>query len=321
MVRSVVALGSNIGDRLATLNGAVERLLELGTLESLSALYETAPMGGPEQPAFYNAVAVLDTDLAAGDLLAALHLIEADFDRVRDVRWGPRTLDLDLILHGDDVVASDSLVVPHPRYRSRRFVLEPLLDAWPEARDPDGTALAAIVGEVSDQELEQLRGLGWVGDPLPGSVLAGRGGVWVVGQLALLALFLAVVIIWDDQLPWTWLEVIGGAVASLGVVQMIASFSPLGRQATPYPEPAVGGRLVGRGIYGLARHPMYGAVLMIALGLALIFRSAAAVIVWPLLAWFFVVKTGHEERRLVAAYPGYVRYRERVRNRFVPWLV
>ena len=325
MVRSVVALGSNLGDRLMALNGAIERLSALGTIRSLSALYETAPIGGPQQDSYYNAVAVLDTDLSATEMLAGLHAIEAQFDRVRQVRWGPRTLDLDLILHGDEVADTESLVVPHPRYRERRFVLEPLLDAWPAAHDPDGTALASIISDVIDQSLEQLEGIGWAGDRRfagPGGGAPGnRGGRWVGGQMAALAAYSALVLIWGGQFRLTWLQTTGGVVAALGAIQMMASVRRLGPQTTPFPEPVANGALVGEGIYGLARHPMYGAVLMIAIGLAMLIASAAAVAAWPALTWFFVRKARHEELRLLLAYPGYVAYRRHVRPRFVPWLV
>ena len=149
MVRSVVALGSNRGDRLMALNGAIERLSALGTIRSLSALYETAPIGGPEQDSYYNAVAVLDTDLSATEMLAGLHAIEAQFDRVRQVRWGPRTLDLDLLLYDNLVLAGERLTVPHPRLHQRGFVLVPLCALAPGLRHPVlgvtmGRLLAAV---------------------------------------------------------------------------------------------------------------------------------------------------------------------------------
>ena len=133
----------------------------LGRLRAVSPLYETDPVGPVDQEPFYNAVAVLDTDLDAESLLAALLAIEKSLGRVRGQRWGPRTIDLDLILHGDSVVRTLEVSVPHPRYRERRFVLEPLVAAWPEGRDPDGTSVSELLAGVADQDVTRIEGLGW----------------------------------------------------------------------------------------------------------------------------------------------------------------
>lgn len=156
---AAVALGSNLGDRLANLERAVRRLERLGRLSALSPVYETAPVGGEPQGPFYNAAAVLETRLGAEALLAGLLDIERELGRVRRERWGPRIIDLDLILHGRTVMRTDAVTVPHPRYRGRRFVLAPLVDAWPEARDPDGTPAADLLACTADQEVRRLEGL------------------------------------------------------------------------------------------------------------------------------------------------------------------
>lgn len=153
---AAVALGSNLGDRMANLGRAVRRLERLGRLAALSPVYETAPVGGEPQGPFYNAAAVLETCLGAEALLAGLLDIERELGRVRRERWGPRIIDLDLILHGWTVMRTDALTVPHPRYRGRRFVLAPLVDAWPEARDPDGTPAADLLACTSDQQVRRL---------------------------------------------------------------------------------------------------------------------------------------------------------------------
>ena len=153
-----------MGNRLATLDKAVSRLEELGRLCALSPLCETAPVGGLHQDAFYNAVAVVETDLGAEALVARLLGIETELGRIRGLRWGPRTIDLDLILHGDTVIRTASVSVPHPRYRERRFVLEPLVAVWPEVCDPDGTLVADLLPGVADQPVRMIGGLGWKGD-------------------------------------------------------------------------------------------------------------------------------------------------------------
>lgn len=135
-----LALGSNLGDRLAFLRGAVAalRATEDITVAAVSGVYRTAPVGGPEQGAYLNAVVALETDLSAAQLLALAHRIEDEAGRVRDVRWGPRTLDVDVLLVGDERVDTPELTVPHPRLAERGFVLAPLADVAPELVDvPD----------------------------------------------------------------------------------------------------------------------------------------------------------------------------------------
>lgn len=156
MARAAISLGANLGDRRAILCEAVARLSELGRLEALSSLYETDPVGPVEQESFYNAVAVVETGLGPEELMRRLLAIEEQLGRVRGIRWGPRTIDLDLILHGDAVVREEGISVPHPRYRERRFVLEPLVEAWPEARDPDGTHVSDLLPAVADQDVRRL---------------------------------------------------------------------------------------------------------------------------------------------------------------------
>lgn len=138
--RAFIGLGGNVGDAPATLQSALAALSALPQTRLLQAsgLYRTAPVGGIEQADFCNAVAALDTGLAAAELLQALFAIERAHgrDRSRELRWGPRTLDLDLLLYGDEVIDVDGLIVPHPRMAERRFVLEPLLEIAPQIRIP-----------------------------------------------------------------------------------------------------------------------------------------------------------------------------------------
>ena len=136
--RVAVALGSNLGDRHATLTAAVERLSRLLDNIRVSSFIETSPEGaGLEgQPLYLNAAAVGDTELAPRQLLNALLQIERAFGRERPFRAAPRTLDLDLILAGGDVVDEEGLTVPHPRFRARLFVLKPLAEVGGDLEDP-----------------------------------------------------------------------------------------------------------------------------------------------------------------------------------------
>jgi 2-amino-4-hydroxy-6-hydroxymethyldihydropteridine diphosphokinase len=153
MARAYLGLGANLGDRAAALQQAVDALdAAHGTrVVAVSRVYETDPLGGPEQPDYLNAVVALDTDCSARELLELAQRLERDAHRVRAVRWGPRTLDVDVLLVGDEHVDEPDLVVPHPRMWERAFVLVPLADVAPEhvapARrvDPGRTVRPAAV--------------------------------------------------------------------------------------------------------------------------------------------------------------------------------
>ena len=134
MTRAYVGLGANLGDRERTLREAVSALSAEDGIEvvAVSALRETEPVGVGEQPLYLNGAAELETALAARELLGRLLAVEQRFGRVRvPGEHGPRTLDLDLLLYGDDVIEEDGLTVPHPRLHERRFVLEPLAELAP----------------------------------------------------------------------------------------------------------------------------------------------------------------------------------------------
>jgi 2-amino-4-hydroxy-6-hydroxymethyldihydropteridine diphosphokinase len=156
MTRFAIALGSNEGARLDHLRRAVAELEDLGSVEAVSGVYETDPVGGPAQDPFLNAVAVLDTVSKPHDLLVSLHQIEAAHDRAREVHWGPRTLDLDIVSSDGAPVRTPDLQIPHPRAAERRFVLEPLCDVWPEAVVGVGLTAAAARAMVSDQGVALL---------------------------------------------------------------------------------------------------------------------------------------------------------------------
>ncbi len=149
MIGVVIALGANLGDAHGALQAAVDALPAAGVeVTSVSAVYETDPVGGPEQPVYLNAIAVGCTGDEPHELLRRLQRIEDAHGRVREVRWGPRTLDLDIICLGSVEVADEVLTVPHPRAAERGFVLIPWLDADPGAVLPDGRRVADLVAAL-----------------------------------------------------------------------------------------------------------------------------------------------------------------------------
>ncbi|HQK30898.1 MAG TPA: 2-amino-4-hydroxy-6-hydroxymethyldihydropteridine diphosphokinase [Phycicoccus sp.] len=161
----VIALGANLGDAEATLFAAVAALDGLAGLSdlSVSATFETEPVGGPDQPAYLNCVVTGRTRWSAPRLLGALHEIEADHGRVREVHWGARTLDLDLIQWGEPGGVTewrsdlDDLTLPHPRAYERGFVLAPWLDVDPEARLRVGDEVVAVAELVGRVDLTGVR--------------------------------------------------------------------------------------------------------------------------------------------------------------------
>lgn len=150
MPRAYVGLGSNLGDREATIRAAVEALAAAAGVEvvAVSTLVETEPVGYLDQPLFLNGVAVLETDLPPRGLLGLLLAVEARFgrDRAAVPAQGPRTIDLDLLLYGDAEIDEEGLQVPHPRLHERRFVLEPLREVAPGLEVPGKGTVEAILG-------------------------------------------------------------------------------------------------------------------------------------------------------------------------------
>ncbi len=138
MERVYIGIGANLGHPQKTVEAAIAAVEGLAGTRAhrRSRLYRTAPVGPTDQPDYVNAAMSFDTDLAPAELLTRLHGIEADFGRERTIRWGPRTLDLDLLLHGNRVIESPELRVPHPRIQERGFVLAPLADLDPALRHP-----------------------------------------------------------------------------------------------------------------------------------------------------------------------------------------
>ncbi|HEY8104324.1 MAG TPA: 2-amino-4-hydroxy-6-hydroxymethyldihydropteridine diphosphokinase [Gaiellaceae bacterium] len=145
MTRVYVGLGANLGDRETTIRAAVAALPDV---VGMSLLRETDPVGNTDQPRFLNGVAALETTLAPRELLDVLLSVEQGLGRERRERWGPRTIDLDLLLYGDETVAEPGLTVPHPRLHERRFVLEPLAELDPELLVPGRGRVKDLLAEL-----------------------------------------------------------------------------------------------------------------------------------------------------------------------------
>jgi 2-amino-4-hydroxy-6-hydroxymethyldihydropteridine diphosphokinase len=148
-VRAYVGLGSNLGDRDTTIRRAVDLLGGRPGIEvvAVSTLRETDPVGYEDQPRFLNGAVALEVDLTPRGLLGELLAVERELgrDRSQEARWGPRTIDLDLLLYGDETVDEPGLTVPHPRLAERLFVLEPLYELEPGLTLPDGRAVRELL--------------------------------------------------------------------------------------------------------------------------------------------------------------------------------
>jgi 2-amino-4-hydroxy-6-hydroxymethyldihydropteridine diphosphokinase len=158
-MRAAVAMGSNLGDRAGHLSRALGALSALGEVVARSSLYET-PAVGPPQPAYLNAAAIVETGLPARAFLEGLLAIERALGRVRDVRWGPRTIDLDLVSMGACVLDEPGLVVPHPEAHRRAFVLVPLAEAAPALELPGRGPVRDLLRALPAEELAGVRAAG-----------------------------------------------------------------------------------------------------------------------------------------------------------------
>ena len=149
MPRAYIGLGSNLGDREATLQHALRLLGERVEIVAVSSFRETEPWGYVDQPPFLNAAAAVETELSPRGLLDALLEVESALGRTRDgLRYGPRTIDLDLLLYEDDVVSEPGLTVPHPWLHERRFALEPLAELEPELSVPGHGTVSELLGQL-----------------------------------------------------------------------------------------------------------------------------------------------------------------------------
>ena len=148
-MKAVISLGANIGNPEEQMQLAIAMLREATDVIALSSIYTTEPVGGPVQPNYLNAICIAESELPAADLLALLHGIEKTLGREHVERWGPRTIDLDLIQYGSILSSAEELELPHPRAHERKFVLEPWLEVEPDA-------ILLTHGKVSEL-LEQLQ--------------------------------------------------------------------------------------------------------------------------------------------------------------------
>jgi 2-amino-4-hydroxy-6-hydroxymethyldihydropteridine diphosphokinase len=312
MTRYALGLGSNLGDRLANLRRAYTGLEGLGRVTAVSGLYETTPIGGPEQDPYLNAVVVLELEMEPLELLAVTQSIEHEAGRVRGERWGPRTLDVDILTSDGTAVAEDTLELPHPRAADREFVLRPLAEAWPDASLGDGVVAGDALRRLDPQGVDLLARR-WVTDSMVGTwlviaqvVLLGAVGVGIVGDGS--------VAFADRPLQTVvgvGLVIGGGALGWAGV-------RALGPALTAKPEPRPGVGMVEHGPYRLVRHPIYGSVFLIVAGVAVALASRLGMAGAVVLLIFLLFKARYEERRLRIRYPGYGRYRDRVRRWMVP---
>jgi 2-amino-4-hydroxy-6-hydroxymethyldihydropteridine diphosphokinase len=153
----VLALGSNLGVRPQNLQGAVGALADTPgmNISAISPVYETEPVGGPVQPDYLNAVVIAATTLPAMMVLDLAQRIEKAFHRAREVRWGPRTLDIDIITYGTEVSDDPRLTLPHPRAHERAFVLAPWLDLDPNARIPQRGRVAGLLAGASGTRIRR----------------------------------------------------------------------------------------------------------------------------------------------------------------------
>jgi 2-amino-4-hydroxy-6-hydroxymethyldihydropteridine diphosphokinase len=147
-MKAVIALGSNLGNRELNIDSAIAELAKIIEITHLSTNHETDPVGGPEQPKYLNAVAIADSHLDPRELLIAMLEIENKLGRKRDIHWGPRIIDLDLIIFGNEVIDSEVLVLPHPRAHERKFVLEPWLEIDPAAEIPGLGQVESILQRI-----------------------------------------------------------------------------------------------------------------------------------------------------------------------------
>ena len=160
-----LGLGANLGNREGNLRMALQGLTRMARVEAVSSLYETDPVGGPEQPPFYNATCRIETGLEPRSLLRFLQNLEQEMGRrPGGPPWGPRPIDLDILLYEERVVEEEGLVIPHPRLAERAFALVPLAEIAAEARHPTlGKTVAELLAAVGEEGVRLVAGQGWDG--------------------------------------------------------------------------------------------------------------------------------------------------------------
>jgi 2-amino-4-hydroxy-6-hydroxymethyldihydropteridine diphosphokinase len=316
VTRYAIGLGSNLGDRLDHLSEASRAIeMDLGPIV-VSSLYETEPVGGPEQGPYLNAVVLVETDRRPEEVLDLLQAIEKSHGRERSVRWGPRTLDLDIIAADTAPVVSSRLTVPHPRATEREFVLRPLIEVWPEAPLGSGATASSALSEIGGQGVDRL-GSGW----LP-PVSHTTANALLVAQFTLIAVVGAAMLL-SGSVPreLSVVRIVGGAMAIVGAVSAIGAWRGLGTAMTASPLPRSGSTLVTTGFYRYVRHPIYAGVIVFLAGAALLVESWPALILTVALVPFFLAKARYEESWLRMKFPGYRSYMSTVPHRLVPFIL
>jgi 2-amino-4-hydroxy-6-hydroxymethyldihydropteridine diphosphokinase len=156
MARVTLSLGSNIGERFQHLQTALTKINQNKKISNVvsSSVYETKPVGGPVQDNFLNAVISLDTELTPLELLEFTQKLENEAERIREVRWGPRTLDIDVLVYGNTVINSEVLSIPHPRISERAFVVIPWLEIEPNAHIPNIGALKDLEKRITNSDVQ-----------------------------------------------------------------------------------------------------------------------------------------------------------------------
>ena len=160
-IEAYLSLGSNLGDRRRNLKEALRMIGETDcvSVEKISPLYETGAVGGVEQGDFYNVVARIETSLSPRELLHLAHRVEKRLDRVHGERWGPRTIDVDILLYGKASIAEKDLVIPHPEMENRAFVLAPLGDIAPLLMLPSGRTVSERLAGIEGQTVKIIGSL------------------------------------------------------------------------------------------------------------------------------------------------------------------
>jgi 2-amino-4-hydroxy-6-hydroxymethyldihydropteridine diphosphokinase len=165
----ILGIGSNLGDREENLRMALKLLVKEKKIQiqKVSSLYETAPVGYTEQNSFLNAVAIVTTDLTPDELMKYCLSVEAKMGRVRELRWGPRNIDIDVLCYNELVIHTELLTLPHPRLKERRFVLVPLLEAAGDIMLPDSFYAREALSVCPDKSaVIQFKPAGWEGKDL-----------------------------------------------------------------------------------------------------------------------------------------------------------
>ncbi|HAW60023.1 MAG TPA: 2-amino-4-hydroxy-6-hydroxymethyldihydropteridine diphosphokinase [Actinobacteria bacterium] len=161
MPRVYLSLGSNIGDRKAYLRAAIKILEAHGGIDliKISSVYETEPEGYVNQRKFYNIVTEIEANLSPAELLGVCHFIEDILGRKRQVKWGPRVIDVDILLYGEEEVREPGIIIPHPEVLKRAFILVPLLEISPEKRTPSGVPIREFLDESLSQRAIRIGNL------------------------------------------------------------------------------------------------------------------------------------------------------------------